>query len=888
MLNIMGRSDAECRVLQHGPGVFHEALRWVKKGEALFHVEDPKGEVPSYDLAYTLNMKMFPEQILGLILRMTNGGDLYAPFLAYDEDDVATLCLEFFSQYEKIELECVDEYSITVARLALLHTQLPVVCADERILWFLPASERLSVVESLPSEHGKTTLRVIAGPFEVGYTKRDWTKLSSVAAFQNLFFWQALAEGKKGPFKYTEVVMSDITGIGGLLAIFSMVSNGSEQKGYQAFLRPGCTRYPDRLLCKYFKIEPKPEDATEENTIVLKNLAVFNTSWYATQFPANFDESILSEEFAAQMREYADAVLGEKKTLGVLARGTDYVTNDLGADRRHATAEQMIDLIRRWMEEDGYEKIFLATEDLDNYNKIRAAFPGQVIVVSQERHSVSEMQKKNALLIYEFERKLKAGQDYEDTLEDTTINYFYALYLLARCDAFLCSGQCNGWDTVLSLNGGKFKRTRKLMVAMEGDPAVETWKEVRPVTAGLFARGAYPTSKAFFMTYRFDLAEAVHPEAVRTAWEKTLKVYPYFRYAVSTRGSKLVFLENPLPFVIKETGEVVEPWERSGNFHTVTFCYLSNVLWLYVDHVPTDGTGFQYILETFFYHYYCELDQCAYPVPAGVLTEKDGPAPGQEVDAYLMADAIDPKALMAKMIAGKQFVPVEAIREEIFLQRGDCRGYCVSVPSAEMMAYAKAVQGSPFSVLNICLARAMEKVHPENKLPIAITSPISVRKVMGNTWSLLHQVVHATYRFEPAELADEGQHARFRAFMKGYSSEESIRMLCGVYRGICEGYAKAFSAAALDSIIMEQRLKLPPAVMASYVGTLRTGDYGSRIRMTAFHAMQEKSIMLQMTEVGGTFYIDWYQGFAGESYAKALRDVLADAGMKGVCLERVE
>ncbi|MBQ7584526.1 MAG: hypothetical protein IJT24_07925, partial [Lachnospiraceae bacterium] len=664
----------------------------------------------------------------------------------------------------------------------------------------------------------------------------------------------------------------------------------SAKAGYDVFLRPGCTRYPEELLCRYFHISPKPDDATAENTITVADLAVTNTTWYCLQFPASFDESILDDKFAAEMREYADAVLGGRKTLGVLARGTDYMTNSLGADRVHARVEQMIPVIREWMEEGGYEKIFLATEDRDNFDQMKAAFPGKIIAISQERLSVSDMKKKGTTLIYEFERKSNEGQAYADALEDTTVNYFYALYILSRCDAFLCSGQCNGWDTVRSLKNGKFERERKLMVALEGDPGIEKWKEIRQITAGMFARGAYPVSKAFFMTYRFDMKDDVNPDAIKQAWDKTLTVYPYMGYAVGTRAGKLVLLENPLPFVIEETSEVIEPFERTGNFHTVTFCYLGNTLWIYADHVPVDGTGFQKVLETFFYHYYCILDGKEYGVPEGVFTEKDGAVPGTETDAYRMVDAIDPKAAMASLKNSKSFVLSESIRDELFLTREDCRGYCISVPSDEFMSYARSVQGSPMSLLTVLLARAIERVHPENKLPINVMSPVSVRKAMGNDNSLLHQVVHAPYSFKPEELEsdDTALNGMYRGFLKGFSSEENIRKLCGVYRGICEGYAKAFAAGALDNIIMEQRSGMNPSVMVSYLGTLRTGEYGGRIRMSAFHVMQEKGIMLQVTEVGGYFYIDWYQGFHGEMYAKAMRDLMKEAGMKGAALERVE
>ena len=74
----------------------------------------------------------------------------------------------------------------------------------------------------------------------------------------------------------------------------------------------------------------------------------------------------------------------------------------------------------------------------------------------------------------------------------------------------------------------------------------------------------------------------------------------------------------------------------------------------------------------------------------------------------------------------------------------------------------------------------------------------------------------------------------------------------------------------------------------SYIGILHTADYGRRIRMTAFHVMPENGVMLQVTEVGDIFYIDWYQGMHDAIYIRAMRDVLAQMGIRGMCLERVE
>ena len=94
MLNIQEVCREELTTLSHGPNVFHDALAKVREGEVRFHVTDPEGGVENYDLAYTDNMMLFPGNVRGLILKMTNGGAVYAPFIFYDEDDTDNLCLD--------------------------------------------------------------------------------------------------------------------------------------------------------------------------------------------------------------------------------------------------------------------------------------------------------------------------------------------------------------------------------------------------------------------------------------------------------------------------------------------------------------------------------------------------------------------------------------------------------------------------------------------------------------------------------------------------------------------------------------------------------------------------------------------------------------------------
>ncbi|MBR3735659.1 MAG: hypothetical protein IKN07_07240 [Lachnospiraceae bacterium] len=716
MLNITEKSNEELLTLKHGANVFHEALSCVKQGEVRFHVVDENGEVPAYDLVYTANMLLFPEHVRALILKMTNGGALYAPFLTYDEENPDNLCLDFLRQYQKIEIECADEYSIGVARVALKYTDIPVYYADRRMEWFLDADTALHYTESLTEEHDAKALRITPSAFDMGYTKRDFSLLGSVAAFQNLFFWQHFTLGKKGPFKYIEVVLSQITGIGGILSVVSMVGNVGATRNLTAFLRPESTRYPESILCKYFHIAPKPEDAAEENTITVLDLAVLTTTWLCCRFPANFDESILDDEFASQMNEYAETVMGGRKTLGVLARGTDYVTNNLGDDRVHAKPAHMIPVIRKWMAEGGYEKIFLATEDKDIYDTMRSEFPGQIIAIAQERHSVSEMQEKNTTLIYEIEQKLDSGKAYYDKLEDTTVNYFYALYILSKCDAFMCSGQCNGWDVVRSFNKGKFEKEYKFTVGLDKNGGG------REVGSAILSGKSFMYMDSGFhaIAMRLIFKENVNKELLQKAADQALTANPWAAYGIYEKDGSFYY-HKKLVEIIKvyeadweELPQIGGP-EMEGHLLAV-FCKENRVT-VAAFHGLTDGKGISMFTEEMLRAYAAYLEGKNYTPVIGQY-EDDNAEPFEA--AAKVAEKMKLPEMTAKgaFMDKAPFVILKGFEKD---DEKPCH-FCIRADAEEYMRFSKAAGIRPAAALAALYAKAVLKVNgvPDRKMKVAV------------------------------------------------------------------------------------------------------------------------------------------------------------------------
>ena len=178
------------------------------------------------------------------------------PFTVNDETDTNMLCLDFLKQYTKIEFEIADEYSIVLARTVLAYTDIPIYYIDEKFDWFITTSYNAHKVATFPDSKEKDVLRVTQNTFDMGYSTRDWSVVCSIATFQNVFFWQFFTAGKKGPFKYVEIILTKVAEIGGILSIISMFTRACAQQGLSVFLQSGCTRYPESLLYKYFRIVP--------------------------------------------------------------------------------------------------------------------------------------------------------------------------------------------------------------------------------------------------------------------------------------------------------------------------------------------------------------------------------------------------------------------------------------------------------------------------------------------------------------------------------------------------------------------------------------------------------------------------------------------------------
>lgn len=458
MFEIKEKSKETLETLIHGDNVFHDAL---KGGKKKYHITNQNGI--DYDIVYTKNF----DYVLPMMPEAYRFIEVYWDFLTYDENRGKYIVLDQFNGREAVVLEEVNEYTIVIGKILLRERKdLDLYYTDEKILWFLPAADKLHVGGELPKDTEKVLY--VTRPLGQSYQSTAGNKISVLAVFQSIFYLQAITDKDLSNIKYIRVQFnSGLTGIGAIMSTAARYESIFKSVGWKTYVEGDYLgKYSREMLNKYLNIPAKPADATDENTLVLDQIIISRLTLTYSGIHANRvpDIAWFKQSFLDEMEEYAQSVVGNKKMLGVFIRGTDYIATNMPGTYKQASVKEMLPLIREWMVSNSYEKIFLATEDEGILKQMRAEFGNLLRVVSQERFNLDEF--KTAKLIAELENEKYDPTEKEEHIEDISVNYFYAMYTLSKCDSLIASGMSCGVDLIRCFNGGNFQNDYQFSVGV--------------------------------------------------------------------------------------------------------------------------------------------------------------------------------------------------------------------------------------------------------------------------------------------------------------------------------------------------------------------------------------------------------------------------------------
>ncbi len=139
---------------------------------------------------------------------------------------------------------------------------------------------------------------------------------------------------------------------------------------------------------------------------------------------------------------------GKGRILGVLCRGTDYVTMKPGGHPIPPSTEMVIKKAKEVMKEQNCEKLFLATEDEDVYQLFLNEFGDKLIVNQQKRISKKQLPQGKVLSVVKMNMAKSGEERFISGLQ-----YLEAIYLLSKCTCFI-GIRCGGSKGALILSEG--------------------------------------------------------------------------------------------------------------------------------------------------------------------------------------------------------------------------------------------------------------------------------------------------------------------------------------------------------------------------------------------------------------------------------------------------
>ena len=135
-----------------------------------------------------------------------------------------------------------------------------------------------------------------------------------------------------------------------------------------------------------------------------------------------------------------------RRVLGMLCRGTDYVVQKPKNHPIQPTAKQAIKDAKSAMKEHHCDYLFLATEDQDILNSFQKELHERLLFLPQRRYTKADLHKTLYLA------QAKNADKERNRLEDAKM-YLAAIYLLTKCNCFI-GGRTGGTKGVLLMERG--------------------------------------------------------------------------------------------------------------------------------------------------------------------------------------------------------------------------------------------------------------------------------------------------------------------------------------------------------------------------------------------------------------------------------------------------
>lgn len=395
-------------------------------------------------------------------------------------------------------------------------------------------------------------------------------------------------------------------------------------------------------------------------------------------------------------------------------------------------------------------------------------------------------------------------------------------------------------------------------------------------------RTVYETTDQNPHTFRVTIKtkDMVDGDLLQQAADLTMKRYPYFAVQIERDGEDIYFADNDRPMLVLNDDRPILLGSEQVNGHLFSISWWKNKIHIDVYHALTDGGGIYPLIKTLLYYYcsaYYERDLSS----EGIRLADDPVDPAEWEDPAIPEIEEEPFAPVVKW-QKPAFQLADGGLAEI---TDKCIVYNIRIHEKEFMRFNLSNDGSPGTIVALFLARAIEKLHPEDKDPVVIAMCVNQRKALGAPLAHHSLVgdVRLPYRGKMKEMPFMDQATSFRGMVALQSDPDIVREEIKEYKEIVSELRAMDTAEERHRYCVERMDRMTSYFTAtiSYVGKTDMGEAEHYIQ--EFHVLPSTALpssatplTLELSAMNGSFYVNFMQYFENDCYLKAFIKELRD------------
>lgn len=377
-----------------------------------------------------------------------------------------------------------------------------------------------------------------------------------------------------------------------------------------------------------------------------------------------------------------------------------------------------------------------------------------------------------------------------------------------------------------------------------------------------------------------ELKEPVQPDALRRAVKTAMERYPYFTVQFVPKQGDILpeIVYNPRPVVVRAGRGAPTLGSEDTNRHLLAFGYEGKTVIVDFSHGLADGTGLMEMVKTLLYYYFHEAT--GQWLPADGIRTVETPITAEETDdPYL-----DPPPLEERFSPGRRGAPDSfSLAEDGVSDAGPATLWRFRVEEDAFLRYSRENDGSPATMFAVFIAKAMFRLHPDLTRDVNIMLARNLRPGFGTPLAH-HSLADAFLLCYPAKCRDWSVE-RLGGVSRGivYLNTDRDAMLTSIHdkRAFLQQlYAAKDPQEISDRIRDSFREASRRCAAVSYVGRCFPRQMDAVVEGIYSVVGAMGTLVMEINAVNGRFCCTLVQGFAEDTYIRAIAEELRREGIE--------